>query len=284
MGSEMCIRDRYRRQLKHVWNKKFECQPLEAEGMTVGIIGAGAIGCEVARLSKALGMTVLGVKRRVTSLEYFDEVYSNDDLDKVLPLCDFVVIVTPLTDATRHMFNMDKFRIMKKTAVVINIARGPVVKEVYINTWNAWGASAQTMPGNEVLTALQQGTIDACDNVNNVCIADGYQQYAKYISVMEYATHFNGITMNEKKFESLTPELQDVITKAAKKAALDCTKNLETKNAEQLEEMVTGGAEKTDNVDKAAFKEAAQSVYDKFLSNNEQGAKYYEAITALAAK
>ena len=59
----------------------------------------------------------------------FDEVYSNDDLDKVLPLCDFVVIVTPLTDATRHMFNMDKFRIMKKTAVVINIARGPVVKE-----------------------------------------------------------------------------------------------------------------------------------------------------------
>ena len=119
----------YRRQLKHVWNKKFECQPLEAEGMTVGIIGAGAIGCEVARLSKALGMTVLGVKRRVTSLEYFDEVYSNDDLDKVLPLCDFVVIVTPLTDATRHMFNMDKFRIMNKTAVVINIARGPVVKE-----------------------------------------------------------------------------------------------------------------------------------------------------------
>lgn len=129
-----------------------------------------------------------------------------------------------------------------------------------------------------------QGTIDACDNVNNVCIADGYQQYAKYISVMEYATHFNGITMNEKKFESLTPELQDVITKAAKKAALDCTKKLETKNAEQLEEMVAGGAEKTDNVDKAAFKEAAQSVYDKFLSNNEQGAKYYEAITALTAK
>lgn len=106
----------------------------------------------------------------------------------------------------------------------------------------------------------------------------------KYISVMEYATHFNGITMNEKKFESLTPELQDVITKAAKKAALDCTKKLETKNAEQLEEMVAGGAEKTDNVDKAAFKEAAQSVYDKFLSNNEQGAKYYEAITALTAK
>ena len=47
---------------------------------------------------------------------------------------------------------------------------------------------------------------------------------------------------------------------------------------------VAGGAEKTDNVDKAAFKEAAQSVYDKFLSNNEQGAKYYEAITALTAK
>lgn len=119
----------YRRQMNHVWDKKFECQPQEAEGMIVGIVGAGAIGSEVARLSKALGMRVLGVKRHVTPLEYFDEVYSNEDLDKVLPQCDFVVIVTPLTDETRHMFNMDKFRKMKNSAVLINIARGPVVKE-----------------------------------------------------------------------------------------------------------------------------------------------------------
>ena len=182
------------------------------------------------------------------------------------------------------------FRVMSTNKMVESLAdfKGQKIRTMensyHMDFWKKLKASPTPMSFSEVYIGLQQGTIDACDNVNNVCIADGYQQYAKYISVMEYATHFNGITMNEKKFESLTPELQDVITKAAKKAALDCTKNLETKNAEQLEEMVTGGAEKTDNVDKAAFKEAAQSVYDKFLSNNEQGAKYYEAITALAAK
>ena len=45
----------YRRQLNHVWDKKFECQPLEAEGLTVGIVGAGAIGCRTAELCHALG-------------------------------------------------------------------------------------------------------------------------------------------------------------------------------------------------------------------------------------
>ena len=113
-----------RRQQKHIWSKKFDHQPKEIEGLTVGIVGAGSIGCEVARLSKSLGMKVLGVKRRVTSLPYFDEVYSNDDMDIVLAQADFVVIVTPLTDETRHMFDKHKFQIMKSEAVLINSARG----------------------------------------------------------------------------------------------------------------------------------------------------------------
>ncbi|MCU6763191.1 Glycerate dehydrogenase [uncultured Roseburia sp.] len=119
----------YRRQMKHIWDKKFDIQPLEAEGMTVGIIGAGAIGCEIAKLSKSLGMRVLGVKRTVTPLTYFDEVFSNEELDTVLAQSDFVIVVLPLTDETRHLFGREKFRIMKPTAVLINIARGPVVKE-----------------------------------------------------------------------------------------------------------------------------------------------------------
>lgn len=118
-----------RRQEKHIWSKKFDVPPKEAEGCVVAIIGAGAIGSEVGRLSKALGMKVLGVKRTVTPLKYFDEVYSNDDIDTVIAQADFVVIVTPLTDATRHMFNKDKFKLMKSDAVLINIARGPIVKE-----------------------------------------------------------------------------------------------------------------------------------------------------------
>lgn len=153
--------------------------------------------------------------------------------------------------------------------------------DVYVNTWNTWGANALTMAGNEVLTALQQGTIDACDNTNNTCYADGYQEYAKYISVMEYATHFNGITINKVKFDSLPADLQEAISASAKRAATDCTKNLETLNEQNLQDMVDGGAEVSTDVDKEAFKEASKSVYDDFLSGNAKGAEYYEAIQAL---
>lgn len=153
--------------------------------------------------------------------------------------------------------------------------------EVYVNTWNTWGANAMTLAGPEVITALQQGTIDACDNVNNVCFADGYQEYASYITVMEYATHFNCITMNESKYAGLTPDLQAALTKAASDAAVECTKNLETLNAEQLQLMVDGGAQMSEDVDKEAFREAAQPVYDEYLAKSTKGAEYYEAIEAL---
>ena len=112
------------------------------------------------------------------------------------------------------------FRVMSTNKMVESLAdfKGQKIRTMensyHMDFWKKLKASPTPMSFSEVYIGLQQGTIDACDNVNNVCIADGYQQYAKYISVMEYATHFNGITMNEKKFESLTPELQDVITKA----------------------------------------------------------------------
>lgn len=153
--------------------------------------------------------------------------------------------------------------------------------DVYVNTWNTWGANALTMPGNEVLTALQQGTIDACDNTNNTCFADGYQEYAKYISVMEYATHFNGITMNKAKFDSLTADLQNTILASAKRAADDCTKNLETLNQQNLQDMVDGGAEVSEDVDKNAFKQASEKIYSDFTSGNAKGVEYYEEIQAL---
>ena len=98
-----------------------------ALGETVLIIGAGAIAGEVARLCKSMDMTVLGVKRTVTPLEHYDRVYPNTELDTVLAASDFVVILTPLTDATRGMIGAAQLAKMKPTGVLINIARGPVV-------------------------------------------------------------------------------------------------------------------------------------------------------------
>lgn len=113
-------------QRNHVRRKP---QPLaeEAEGKTLGIVGAGSIGSDVARLAKALGFRVIGVKRKVMPLEHYDEVYSNQDLDLALGQMDFVVILTPLTKDTHKLFSAERFAACKQGAFIINIARGAVV-------------------------------------------------------------------------------------------------------------------------------------------------------------
>lgn len=101
--------------------------PDEPEGKTLGIVGAGAIGAEVAKYAKKLGFRVIGVKRKAMPLENYDQVFSNQDLDHALQQMDFVVILTPLTHETRGLFNAARFAACKPGAYIINIARGPVV-------------------------------------------------------------------------------------------------------------------------------------------------------------
>lgn len=128
----------------HHIRRKPETLPEEPEGKTLGVVGAGAIGSEVARYAKALGFRVVGVKRKVVPLENFDQVYSNQELDKALGEMDFVVILTPLTQDTRGMFNAERFAACKQGAYIINIARGPVV-----NT-------------PDLIAALQSGHLGGC--------------------------------------------------------------------------------------------------------------------------
>ena len=117
----------FRRQRAHIWSKQVDTPFREAEGLTVTIVGAGAIGNEVARLSRCCGMRVIGVKRSVTPLENYDEVLPNTQMKEALGMADFVVILTPLTDATRDLIGLDELKAMKKDGVLINISRGPVV-------------------------------------------------------------------------------------------------------------------------------------------------------------
>lgn len=102
---------------------------LEIHGKTIGILGVGAIGQETAKIAKAFGMKVLGVRHSGKPAEYVDDMYTPDQLADFLPQCDFVVITLPLTEETTGMFGKDAFRQMKNSAFVINIGRGPIVNE-----------------------------------------------------------------------------------------------------------------------------------------------------------
>ncbi|KMK75061.1 D-2-hydroxyacid dehydrogenase [Alkalihalobacillus pseudalcaliphilus] len=112
-------------------NKRWfhEFNQLELHGKTIGIIGVGAIGQEIAKISKAFNMKVIGVRHSGKSAPFIDNMYHHHQLDEVLPQCDYVVCATPLTSETKHSFNRERFKQMKKSSFFINIGRGPVVKE-----------------------------------------------------------------------------------------------------------------------------------------------------------
>jgi len=106
-------------------------RPLLIEGKTALIVGAGGIGLEVGRLCAAIGMRVVGTRRTpATSLPPgFSQIVGPEDLDRLLPDSDFVVIACQWTPQTDRLFNRERFRRMKADSVLVNVARGEIVDE-----------------------------------------------------------------------------------------------------------------------------------------------------------
>ncbi len=118
-----------RAQGRHEW---LRYMPGELRGATVGVVGMGHIGEEVARLSKAFGCRVVATRRSVTrpaSDATADELLPPSALHHLLAQSDYVVLAVPLTAETRGLIGEAELRAMKPTAVLVNIARGPVVDE-----------------------------------------------------------------------------------------------------------------------------------------------------------
>ena len=105
----------------------------ELPGRTLGVIGLGAIGVEVANVALALGMKVVGFDPEITvqrAWQLSSGVRQVDTLDRLFKESDFVSVHVPLVDATRAMVNADRLRLMKDGGVLINFARGGVVDSV----------------------------------------------------------------------------------------------------------------------------------------------------------
>jgi phosphoglycerate dehydrogenase-like enzyme len=102
----------------------------EAGGKTVLLVGLGRIGGRIARLCKALGMNVIGVRQNLAGgAEGADEVHSFRDVVSLVPRADFVVLACPLTEETRGLMGAAALAAMKPTAHLVNVARGRVVDE-----------------------------------------------------------------------------------------------------------------------------------------------------------
>jgi len=100
-------------------------------GQTVAIVGLGAIGRELARITAGLGMTVIGTRRETGEPlpDGVSEAFGPNDLRHVLPRADFVVLAAPLTAETRGLIGAAELRLMKPTARLVNVGRGRLVDE-----------------------------------------------------------------------------------------------------------------------------------------------------------
>ncbi|MEO9029907.1 MAG: D-2-hydroxyacid dehydrogenase [Ktedonobacteraceae bacterium] len=134
-------------QQRGVWPARAELLSIftgeEVRGKTLGIVGYGSIGRELARLATAFGMRVLAMQRGSNRRDSGfvlpgigdpmgmlpERYYAPDDLHAMLVQCDVVVIAAPLTVQTRGMFDDAAFEAMKSTAFLVNIARGDLCDE-----------------------------------------------------------------------------------------------------------------------------------------------------------
>ncbi len=105
----------------------------DLRGRTMGIIGMGKIGAEVARLGQAFGLTVIGTKRHVANIDpamlNLDALYPLDDLHTLLRRSEYLVMIAPHTPESEGMIGMQELRLLPTGAFLINIGRGATLDE-----------------------------------------------------------------------------------------------------------------------------------------------------------
>ena len=103
----------------------------ELNGKTLGILGCGSIGQAIARIAGGFEMRILYCNRSRLPDEVETRLHlSAVDFDGLLEKSDFLVITTPLNKESHHLFDLKAFERMKTSAILVNIGRGPVIKEV----------------------------------------------------------------------------------------------------------------------------------------------------------
>lgn len=126
LATNLTFFDKYSKSGEYTNSNIFNCvKPVfhEISGMTWGVVGLGNIGKKVADIAKAMGCRVLAYKR--TPVSDFECV----DIDTLCEKSDIITLHTPLNADTKHLVNKERLKLMKKNAILINVARGAVVDE-----------------------------------------------------------------------------------------------------------------------------------------------------------
>ncbi|MCF7931437.1 MAG: D-2-hydroxyacid dehydrogenase [Acholeplasmataceae bacterium] len=121
-----------RKHIDHMTKEEWQYEPVHHEiaNSTVGILGTGSIGSEIAKRMKAFDARVIGYKSKPSELPYFDTIYHDlKGLNQLYQQSDYIIVALPLNQSTYHFIGKEAFEMMKDQVVFINIARGDIVDQ-----------------------------------------------------------------------------------------------------------------------------------------------------------
>jgi phosphoglycerate dehydrogenase-like enzyme len=127
LAGKLMIKDRLTREGR--WDDRMDHMGIGLTGRTLGVVGAGGIGKEILRLARTFDLKLLAADPYVNAIEIGYLGARKVDLDTLLSVSDFVVVITLLNAQTRHLIGAPQLARMKPTAYLINVSRGPVVDE-----------------------------------------------------------------------------------------------------------------------------------------------------------
>lgn len=114
-------------QRNRIWDRK---RRERLKGRVMGVLGLGSVGKEIARRGKQFGMRVFGVKRNPEPMRYVDQVFGPNELERLIPLVDILIVALPFTPETYHFLGEEELSLMKEGAVLFNIGRGKTIDEM----------------------------------------------------------------------------------------------------------------------------------------------------------
>lgn len=141
-----------------------------------------------------------------------------------------------------------------------------IQSDLFLDLVNALGANATPMPPGEVYSALQTGIVDGAENNWPSYESFRHFEVAKYYSITQHSLSPEVFVMSKISFDKLTPADQDVVRKAAKQSVAKMRELWEAREKTAEEKVRAAGIE-SNTVDKAAFIEAMQPVYAKYLAD-----------------
>ncbi len=127
LSHKLLIKDRLTRSGR--WAEKLDYMGQGVTGRMLGIVGLGNIGREVCLLARPLGLRCLASDPQVSPAAAAEAGAELVGLEDLLRRSDFVCVTCALTPATRHLLNAERIALMKPTAYLINVARGPIVDQ-----------------------------------------------------------------------------------------------------------------------------------------------------------